>query len=226
LGISDIDGHAAFRRTVDARAGRYTLGLISAGSVSGNGFGYGMLTVNKRGKAVLAGVLPGGVRFGGAAAIDSAGTVPFYRHHVRLGTQVGRLTFRDVQGESDADGIVCLRDSSGAEEFMVIRAARFIGVAPQPSAGTPACTIRMVRPDSSEWIADGIGRVSLVARAPSGELMTLRISARTGLFSGRYTTPARSGFSLAGALYQKGSILGFGRLNGAVGSVQFLPIRP
>ncbi len=219
-GSSQVEVRAATSTKADPRAGRYTVALKEAEPESNHGHGYGVLMVSKRGVASIAGVYPGGERLLGAAGIDSADAVPIYRFHRRLGSQAGRITFRDVADASDADGEIWLRNGKSEESRIEVSVARYTAWnSGANTAITPSFSIAISHSLYGSIYADVMGRRALLGRAPGEILVDLRISAGTGLFTGRCSAPDSVRFSYSGALYQKGPIAGFGRVAGGLGSV-------
>jgi len=83
---------------------RQSSGLSASDYPQGNG--WALVTVTKTGKVSLAGSLADGQAFSYANNLSLGGVLPLYLPLYRgAGSLSGPVTFRDVEGESDADGL-------------------------------------------------------------------------------------------------------------------------
>jgi hypothetical protein len=190
-----------------------------------HGYGSGVLRIAKSGRVRMTAWLPDGTRFGYGSDLSKTNAWPLYFGQ-RSGYAIGGVvTFRDIQEESDVDGLnlVWFRPSGGRTYY------------PEGWAGgltTNLIGSKFSRPAGGTYVfenmppsdADGNATVSLHggglpivlvqplniqpdekvrAIAPNSSKVQLRINAHTGLFQGSFKHPQTGASKLRGALLQK-----------------------
>ncbi len=215
----------ASRRVADSDrpvplAGRYTL-LLPAGEdhVEGLGSGYATMMINGLGGTKISGRRNDGVPFSASASIGADGRFPLYSvsGNGSRSSLHGWVSFRDVPGTSDCDGVVgwshATLDSSVADfpASLTLVGSRYV----EP-AGT-ALALDFAPGESNGVLQFGFGENALdpVASTLTPSKLTtgattirqMKLNVRTGIFSGALMlNDKRSAFS--GALFQRQTLAG------------------
>lgn len=215
----------ASRRVADSDrtvplAGRYTL-LLPAGEdhVAGLGSGYATMMINRLGSTKISGRRNDGVSFSASASIGADGRFPLYSVSGNRSTSSlhGWVSFRDVPGTSDCDGVVgwshAALDSSVADfpASLTLLGSRYV----EPT-GT-ALALDFAPGASNGVLQFGFGEnaldpvaSTLMPKKLTTSAMTIRqmkLNVRTGIFSGGLMlNDKRSSFS--GALFQRQTLAG------------------
>ena len=202
------------------------MALATEYSANGSGYGFGMINVSTRGDTRFAGTIPSGARFTAGLRLDSAETAPLCIFQRASGRTIfGRVHFRDLPGESDADAVLHAQQVLAADETINLKAARFNGFLGQgaqskSSTGQAALAVAVTRPGEAQIAGQVTGRTSFIGSAASGEFLSLKVSPRTGLFSGACTTIGKPPLNFAGALFRKTDQEGYGRGRAISAAVQ------
>jgi len=213
---ADVSGKRATSRTAATKSphrGRYTAFLSPPDPQIDGGHGYAAVQVSAKGLLRMAAVLPDGRTRSYGGLIDDTGSVPM---HVFLpggkGFLYGRIQFRDVANESDADGEITWVDGTQTVTAIDLRAARYT---PQPAQAYLSGANVSIAPESTAVVAGAFSASApntLVAVASGGEPIRLKVTMPNGLFAGSYVALDGTTHSFKGAVYQKGAARGYGRL--------------
>jgi hypothetical protein len=205
-------------------SGRYTVALLQNttppfdGPTYPAGNGYAVLTVKSNGNATLVGKLSDGTRFSAAGPVSSDDTLFLYTMpHRNSGWFSGQITFQDLP-DSDADGLFSWSRPEGmrfgksytagfATPVPVI-AARYTPPPPNTRVfpnDSPTGTV--IAGDSSGDLFSQPVTIStanaVLATPPNPDHLSLRITARTGLFTGSFTNATGRIVRFNGAILQK-----------------------
>jgi hypothetical protein len=202
--------------------GYYTLFFLpdSAAADFPQGNGYGILTVDAKGRAKLKGTLGDGTKISQTAIVSRDGSWPVYIPlYAKKGLLSGWVTFTNIVGVSDLDGTLTWAKPSqrpgkfypaGFTNTVTLEVAKYVA---QPS-GTPAldvtnaaCNLLITLGSgnlssvlSNSVTLDAANKVSLCA----ANGFKLTIVPTTGLFSGGFLNPAtHKTTKFSGALSQK-----------------------
>ena len=215
--------------------GRYTMlmpSLPGSGQSSPGGDGWGLVTVNTSGSISVKGRLGDGTRFSEGAYLSGENETSLYRElyssQPEKGRIGGKLTFRDVPGVSDFDGLMewkkfeHAREKRYPEGFKVqIQALGSRYTAPE-SGGRVLVQLAEQEYNARAAIIDdvlnnGVGQVDLAVSWKSNnriyhygpEKMSATASAKNGSISGSYFNPdSRETTSFTGVAFQKQGIVG------------------
>jgi hypothetical protein len=193
--------------------GRYTAFLAPPDPQHNGGYGYASVNVGASGLLRLAATLPDGTRCTYSGPIDDAGSVPM---HVFLaggkGSVFGRVHFRDVASESDADGQLTWINRNQEPVEVSFRAGRYAG---QPGgAALNSASIALL--SATQAVIENILNQKIpntfVATASAGEVINVKVTNSNGMFAGSSLPPGGKAQRFGGVLYQKGALHGYGRL--------------
>ena len=225
-------------------AGRYTVVFApdSNNLVAPQGSGFATLVVNAAGVAQLAGLLANGTPFVSGAFLQNDGTLPVFAPLYRgRGSLFGALTFQETGG-SDVDGALTWINPDGAPTKLSPVAPGFIETLAAtgahylpPLAGTRALALAdatgnaLIELGGGGLATDLSQTVTLTslntvtALAPNPAVVTMKLSAGSGLFAGSFLAPgALAPSKYFGVLLQKQNAgFGFFPAPGGSGSVRF-----
>jgi hypothetical protein len=219
--FAEVNGNrATFGKGIEAsQKGRYTAFFRESDAAESDGYGYAMLNVSTLGSVRTLGVLPDGSPVVSGVRLDNAGDIPVFVFLPKTkATLFGRIHFRDVSDQSDADGVMVWSDPAKGVSDLQFYAARHQPPAPGTILG--ALSLLVGGTEISLWssglsivagVLNAIGPNRFVAAAPLGEVFTVNVSQATGRFTGSCQLIGATAL-LEGIVYAKGSVRGYGRV--------------
>jgi Fibronectin type III domain len=186
--------------------GRYTAVLASADAVPSDPYGFGVFSVSNYGLIRLTATLPTGQRCSAGLQVDTAGTVPLCISN-KSASMFGRIVFRDVEGQSDADATLSRNGGSP----LVFRAARYAPPKGMPllAAGSNIHVLVSTGLDIEGVLS---GAVTMRAYPATGELLRFKVSPGSGAFQGDCTLATGKRLPMNGVAFLKGGFHSFGRV--------------
>ena len=193
--------------------GRYTAFLAPPDPQHNGGYGYSPFKVSATGSFRVAATLPDGTHCTYAGPIDDANSVPV---HIFLaggkGSIFGRIQFRDVADESDADGQITWVNRNREAMQIAFRGARYAAQPGGSTMGGASISLLPATLPSVETILNQSVPNTFFATSSSGEVINVKVNNPTGMFSGSSLPVVESAQRFGGIVYQKGGLRGYGRL--------------